>query len=65
LLPVQLDELRCDATVTHFKCFAAVISKLDSKVSQSDQERELVRSSEITFGEQALQLGQEGQLLLW
>ncbi len=51
--------------MSEFKCCAAVIPKFNGKVSQRDQQGKLVGSSEITFCEQALQLGQEDQLRLW
>ena len=51
--------------MSQFKCFAAVIPKFNGKVRQSDEQCKLVGGSEIPFGEQALQLGQEDQLRLW
>jgi len=43
---------------------AVIIAELDGQVRQGNEQCELVRGGEVAFSEEALQLGEKGELFL-
>ena len=64
LPPIILDELFGNQLGRNRKLLAAVVSGFDRDVRQSQQEGVLVGRDELPLGHEALEVGQEAELLL-
>jgi hypothetical protein len=65
LLPIQLDKLYGDLSMTEYQLIPTVAPVLNRKLGQRHKQRVFVSGHEVALVEESLQFGQKQQLRFW